>query len=131
MAKPAMSASEEQKGRRGRAEEAAVIGEAARPELRPREAVADLRVADALRSIPRAVVGLRDALRAVERPVDLRRIRTEVHVVPEVAVGDDVQDARARHAGEQHGETEVHDDVGIQADPPRPEDAERGREQEA
>ena len=40
----------------GRADEAAVIGEAAGPELRPREAVARLRMTHALRGIPHAVV---------------------------------------------------------------------------
>ena len=140
-AKPAMSAAF-QKGKRSRrrrnhaprrrADEAAVVREAAGPELRPGEAVALLGMADALRRVPHAVVRASTSTRPASiGQSTLRGIGAEVHVVPEVAVGEHVEDAAADDAREQHREAEVDDDVGIFADAPRPERAERGGEEEA
>ena len=49
-----------------RADEAAVVRQPARPELRPREAVGLLRVAERRRRVPRAVVRGDSALAAVD-----------------------------------------------------------------
>ena len=68
---------------------------------------------------------MRDALGALDRPVDLRRVGAEVHVVPEIAVREDVEEAPADDAREEHREPEIDDDVGALADAPRP-DARRG-----
>src|SRR5262249_11040023 len=54
-------AAKEEDGCACRADEPTVIREAARPELRPREAVGRLRMTDRARRVPDAVVGLREA----------------------------------------------------------------------
>src|SRR5690606_20759539 len=82
-----------------RAEEAAVPDEPALPELRPREAVALGGPAHARRGVPDPL-DLR-ALRDGDLPADLRGVRAEVHVVHEVAVHEDVEDARAGDAGDE------------------------------
>ncbi len=117
--------------RHRRADEAAVVRQAAGPELRPRPAVGLGRVADVLRGVPDAVIVRAQALGLGDGPVDLAEVaRAQVDVVPEVAVGDHVQDARAGDAREQHRQPEIDHHVRILADALGPDRAHRGREDE-
>ncbi len=110
----------------GGAEEAAVVRQPAGPELRPGKAIALLGVAHLLRRVPNAVVRSADSgTRPVRSSNPPRRIGAQVHVVPEVPVGDDVQEPRADHAREQHREPEIDDHVGILPDATGPQRARR------
>src|SRR5688572_2464693 len=88
-------------------------------------------MADPTSTVPDTVIRRRETLRTVERPVHPRRIGAQVHVFPEVSVGDDVQNAGARDAREQHRQPEIDDHVGIQANPSCPKNAEAGGEDES
>ena len=115
-----------------RAEEAAVVGEPAGPELRPREAVVSMPGGRSAAPRPRC---RRSRVRAVVAASRCQStsdgIGAEVHVVPEIAVGEDVEEARADDAHEQRREPEIDDDIGVFADAARPQDAHRGGEEEA
>src|SRR5262249_53794783 len=71
-------APEKEHGSSGRSEKPSVIGKPSGPELGPREAVGSFRMAHATRRIPDASVDWRDALGAIEGPVDQRGIGAEV-----------------------------------------------------
>ncbi len=139
----AVAAQEPHRHQRG-ADEAAVVGEAAGPEVGPGEAVGLVGVADAGLGVPVAAgvrrpgarevehpVHLAQAVGLLEVPVDAGRVGAEVHVVPEVAVREHVQQTAADHAHEQAGEAEIDDDVRILADASRPDGTDGGGEEEA
>src|SRR5262249_21745720 len=121
---------EEPRGRR-RTEEPAVVREPAVPELRPREAIRFLRDAEPARGVPGAVVVGARALGVRQLEIDERRVRAEVHVVPEIAVHEDVEDARSRDARDEHREPEIDEDIRVLPDALREERADDRREEEA
>src|SRR5262249_21618411 len=98
-------------GRERGADESTVVREPAGPKLGPPEAIRVNGMTVAKHLAP-SEVGC-GAFRSRVVDVDERRIGAEVDVVPEVTVGQDVQDARAGASYEQREEAEVDDDVGV------------------
>ncbi len=121
---------EEQPRRPRGAEEPAVVRESARPELCPRKAVGTARMADTRGRVPDSAVRGREAIASLDAPDDLRGVSAQVHVVPEVAVGDHMEHSRADHAGQKHRQAQIDDDVCALAHAACPERARGGRKQE-